>query len=122
MPRINHPDDCVICMDNLEGDVTRLRCQHVFHTACIDNWASFSVPLNNAEDPEFIDLTGAETEEEIVNRVMDATRNPVRPPTGECPVCKQKIVRDKHYDNNINTKGKYDKPNLTALGKAKIKK
>ena len=31
-------DECMICLEVLEGTLCKLSCGHIFHSDCIDNW------------------------------------------------------------------------------------
>ncbi|KAI0562926.1 diaphanous-related formin [Gracilaria domingensis] len=35
MVHIGHPEECVICLEKLSGNVVQLDCKHVFHYDCI---------------------------------------------------------------------------------------
>lgn len=37
-PKINHPEDCIVCMDDLAGSVSPLHCDHAFRTECLFQW------------------------------------------------------------------------------------
>ena len=98
MVHVGHPEDCVICMDLLEGHVCQLDCKHVFHWHCVKH---VFVSVNSAKPVVMVET---EVWEGITELVEDR-----QPNVGKCPICRteideSKVKRWQMYDNRKKRK------------------
>jgi hypothetical protein len=44
---INKIDECSICLDNNNKHSVKIKCNHIFHNKCIEEWKTISIKNNN---------------------------------------------------------------------------
>lgn len=91
MSAVGHPDVCVVCQCNPDGDVVELGCKHVFHKECI----APRFP-SNARNCPVIEIRGDNSSNTVENRSVS------------CPLCHKKIQEDqiKHFSGYVFRKSR----------------
>jgi len=45
----DNPEECSICLDKINDNISLLKCSHIFHTKCIEKWTRDNCPICRKE-------------------------------------------------------------------------
>ena len=124
--RINHPRECCICFEDVEGHVVQTGCGHVYHFQCLNGWLTSNNDEGSSSNggTSGVEIIQNTTEEGELAHVIDLTRDAIRPNNKVCPMCKEVIDREAliNYVDYENRFAKLDTDGLTEDEKNAVKK